>query len=309
MAITNRRALFVGSKQLGLRSLQAMVRAIPDHVAGAVTLDDSSDTRSVLAEISAYCKSVDLPLSIISRPGDLDGVVHEHAPQYVLVAGWYSIIKPALLRSVPGGFLGLHPSLLPKYRGSAPLVWALLKGEEQTGVSLFYFDEGMDTGEIVDQKSFAIAPEDTIADVLAKAEVAALDLVNTYAGPLLSGTAPRSKQDHNLASYGSPRRPEDGRICWNQSAKEVYNFIRAQTRPYPGAFTHSAEGKILRIARASIFPHPYYGVPGLVGHKHLDGVVTACGDGALIIHEWEFEDAGGNGVLRWGTRLGGTIDD
>jgi methionyl-tRNA formyltransferase len=307
MGRTNARALFVGSKQLGLKSLQAMVAAIPGHVAGAVTFDDSADSRSVLAEFSAYCKSVDIPLSMISRPADLDGIVQQYSPEYVLVAGWYWILKPALLSSVPGGFLGLHQSLLPKYRGSAPLVWALLKGEKQTGVSLFYFDEGMDTGDIVDQKAFAVADQDSIADVLAKADSAALELVTTYAGPLLSGNAPRIKQDHKLASYGSPRRPEDGRICWNQSAREVYNFIRAQTRPYPRAFTHSADGKLLRISRASLFPHPYYGVPGLICHKHMDGVVIACGDGAVIIHEWEIDGASamnGNGSLKWGTRLG-----
>src|SRR5204863_2577569 len=220
-----------------------MVAAIPGHVAGAVTFDDSSDSRSALTEISAYCKSVDLPLSVISRPGDLESIVREQSPQYVLVSGWYWIIKPALLSSVPGGFVGLHPSLLPKYRGSAPLVWALLNGEKQTGVSLFYFDDGMDTGDIIDQRSFAIEPEDSIAELLAKAESANLDLVKTYAGSLLSNTAPRRRQDHKLASYGSPRRPEDGRICWNQSATEVHNFIRAQTRPYPCAFTHSADGR------------------------------------------------------------------
>jgi methionyl-tRNA formyltransferase len=210
-----------------------------------------------------------------------------------LVAGWYWIIKPALLRTVPAGFLGLHQSLLPKYRGSAPLVWAALRGEEQTGVSLFYFDEGIDTGDIVDQVSFTVAPQETITDVLTKAESAAVELVTRYAGP--------------LATYGSPRRPEDGRICWNQSASEVHNFIRAQTRPYPGAFTHLAEEKVLRIWRASPFPYPYYGVPGLVGQKHMDGFVVACGEGAVTIQEWEFDGDASMPVnlgLKWGIRLG-----
>jgi methionyl-tRNA formyltransferase len=301
-------ALFVGSKQLGLNALQAMVEAIPGRVAAAITLDDAADKRSVLPEFRAYCQSVDLPLSIIERPADLGGMVQQYAPHYVLVAGWYWIIKPGLLRTVPGGFLGLHQSLLPKYRGSAPLVWAALRGEEQTGVSLFYFDEGIDTGDIVDQVSFAMAPEETITEVLAKAESAAVELVTRYAGPLLSDTAPRRKQDHELATYGSPRRPEDGRISWHQSAGEVYNFIRAQTRPYPGAFTHLAEGKVLRIWQASLFPYPYYGVPGLVGQKHMDGFVVACGEGAITIQECELDGGASmplGSALKWGMRLGG----
>jgi methionyl-tRNA formyltransferase len=305
--VTDARALFVGSKQLGLKALQAMIEAIPGSVAAAVTLDDSADSRSLLPEFRTYCQSVDIPLTILGGPGELAGTIQQFCPKYVLVAGWYWIIKPSLLRMVPGGFLGLHPSLLPKYRGSAPLVWAALRGEEQTGVSLFYFDEGIDTGDIVDQVSFPLAPQETITDVLAKAESAAVELVTRYAAPLLSGTAPRRKQDHELATYGSPRRPEDGRIRWNQSASEVYNFIRAQTRPYPGAFTHLDEGRVLRIWQASVFPYPYYGVPGLVGQKHMNGFVVACGEGAITVQECQLEggslpvDSG----LKWGMRLGG----
>lgn len=302
------RALFVGSKQLGLKTLQAMVAAIPGRVAAAITLDDLADCRSVLPQFQQYCQSIDLPLSIAKGSSDLAGAIEQYRPYYVLVAGWYWIIKPDLLRTVPGGFLGLHQSLLPKYRGSAPLVWAALRGEEQTGVSLFYFDEGIDTGDIVDQVSFSLAPHDTITDVLAKADGAAVELVTRYAAPLLSGTAPRRQQDHKLASYGSPRRPEDGRISWHQPASEVYNFIRAQTRPYPGAFTYLNEGKVLRIWQASVFPYPYYGVPGLVGQKHSDGFVVACGEGAITIHEWELDRGASTTVdstLKWGMRLGG----
>jgi methionyl-tRNA formyltransferase len=303
---TTDRALFVGSKQLGLKALQAMVEAIPGRVAGAVTLDDSADNRSVLSPYRSYCQSAGIPLSVVSGPGDLGGIVMEYSPQYVLVAGWYWIMKASLLGAVPGGFLGLHPSLLPKYRGCAPLVWSMLRGDEQTGVSLFYFDDGMDTGDIVDQRSFAVTQRDSIADALVKAESAAMELVTTYAGPLLSGTAPRLRQDHTLASYGSLRRPEDGRICWNQPASDVHNFIRAQTRPYPGAFTYSSEGNILRIWRASLFPFPYYGAPGLVGHKDTDGVVVACREGAVILQEWDLDGGNSKPVngLKWGIRLG-----
>src|SRR5207244_3974947 len=86
-------------------------------------------------------------------------------------------------------------------------------------------------------------------------------------------------------TYVSLRRPEDGRIDWNRSAVEVCNFIRAQTRPYPGAFTHLPPSKLLRIWRATVFPYPYYGVPGLVGQKANNGVVVSCGDGAVVAEQ------------------------
>jgi methionyl-tRNA formyltransferase len=135
----------------------------------------------------------------------------------------------------------------------------------------------------------------------------AVELGDQVRSPVAFWTAPRRKQDHELATYGSPRRPEDGRISWNQPASEIYNFIRAQTRPYPGAFTHLDEGRVLRIWQASIFPYPYYGVPGLVGQKHMDGFVVACGEGRITIQECQLE--GGplpvNSALKWGMRLGG----
>src|SRR2546426_11599876 len=107
MAIDTR-ALFVGSKQLGLKALHAMVGAIPGRVAGAITLDDSADTRSVLPEFCSYCEGAGIPLSILSGPGDLGGIIQQYSPQYVLVAGGYWIFKPSLLSAGPWGFLGLH---------------------------------------------------------------------------------------------------------------------------------------------------------------------------------------------------------
>ena len=303
--MADRRALFLGSKRIGLKALQSLT-AIRGCVVGAVTIDDLPDDRSVLPEFRSYCEGVGLSLSVINTPSELSGLIQRYSPQFVLVVGWYWIIDADLLNSAPGGFVGVHASLLPKYRGHAPLVWAMLRGEEQTGVSLFYFDQGIDTGDIVDQISFPIGNHEMIADILLKAETATVELITNYARDLLSGTAPRRKQNHALATYGSLRRPEDGRINWNQSAKDLYNFVRAQTRPYPGAFTHLPDGKRVQIWRASLFPYPYYGIPGLVGQKHGDGVVVACGEGALVIQECEVE---GNtldlhSALKWGARLG-----
>jgi methionyl-tRNA formyltransferase len=207
----------------------------------------------MLTEFRSYCGEAGLSLSVINKPGELGRLVRQYSPYLVLVVGWHWLIKPSVLKAVPGGFVGIHASLLPQYRGNAPLVWALLRGEEQTGVSLFHFDEGMDTGDIIDQISFSIAFVESIADVLEKAEKATVDLVTKYAEELRSGTAPCRKQTDELATFVSQTRPEDGHINWSQSAQELHNFIRAQTRPYPGAFTYLPNGKTLRIWRAPSF--------------------------------------------------------
>jgi len=303
--MTNRGVLFVGSKQLGLRALQTLVSAT-DQVIGVVTFNDTEDKRSVLGKIEKYCQATGLALSVIKKPSDLGMVVEQCAPQVVFVVGWYWIIDPMALTTAPGGYFGVHASLLPKYRGNAPLVWAMLNGEERTGVSLFRLDNGIDTGDIVAQKVFSIEPSETIKDVLAKAEIATAELLLTHAREILEGKASFRKQDHTFASYCGLRRPEDGQIDWNQPAQSVYNFIRAQTRPYPGAFTITPDGQIVRIWRASIFPYPYYGVPGRVGEKYAKGVVVACGEGALVVEECEVDGQPimpVHSVLRWGRKI------
>ncbi|HOS42228.1 MAG TPA: methionyl-tRNA formyltransferase, partial [Armatimonadota bacterium] len=242
----------------------------------------------------------------LTAPGELAPALQALAPHLVIVVGWYWLLSPALLRQVPGGVYGVHASLLPRYRGNAPLVWAILRGERETGVSLFRFDDGMDTGDLAAQAAFPIGPEETIAEVLAKAEDATVAIVAEQARPLLEGTMTLRAQDHALASYCSLRQPCDGRIDWRQPAPRLYNFIRAQTRPYPGAFTHLPDGRTVTIWAARLFPYPYYGIPGLVGQQEADGVVVACGDGALVVTDYTVEGEptyAGKPPLRWGVRL------
>lgn len=261
----------------------------------------------MLTEFRSYCGEAGFPLSVIKKPGELGRLVRQYSPYLVLVVGWYWLIEPSVLKAVPGGFVGVYASLLPQYRGNAPLVWAILRGEEQTGVFPFHFDEDMDTGDIIDQISFSIAFDESIADVPEKVEKATVDLVTRYAEELRSGTAPRRKQTAELATYVSPRRPEDGHINWSQSAQELHNFIRAQTRPYRGAFTCLPNGKTLRIWRASIFSYPCFGIPGLVGQNNAAGVVVTCGEGGLILQKCEVDGETPLpvfSVLKWGMRLG-----
>lgn len=304
--IENRKVIFVGSKQIGLMALQTLVDLIPLNIGRVITFDDSRDSRSVLPKFKDYCQATKLPLSIINKPSELAELVRFDSPYIVFVVGWYWIISSDVMKTVPGGFVGVHASLLPQYRGNAPLVWAILRGEKQTGVSLFYFDDGIDTGDIVGQIAFSIDKHETIADLLSKAETATFEVLSKFALPLVMGIAPRKKQLHEKATYVSLRRPEDGRIDWNLRAERLYDFIRAQTRPYPGAYTTLPDGKILRIWRASVFPYPFYGIPGLVGQRFDDGIVVSCGEGALVIREYTVDSDPGmppEKILKWACRL------
>jgi len=166
-------------------------------------------------------------------------------PELFVAIGWYHMI-PAALRSLASrGCVGIHASLLPRFRGGAPLVWAMIQGEAETGVSLFHFSGGVDDGDIIGQRAFPITDADTIRELLEKAESASLDLLREFIPKLAAGTAPRIRQREADATRFPQRSPGDGRIDWSWDPRRIRNFIRAQTRPYPGAFTVIGDRKVV----------------------------------------------------------------
>ncbi len=302
-----KRVAFVGSKSLGRQVVEELFKISPDRLCGVITTDDSKDTRSALASFAEFSRNSSKPLYVLQKPSELRQVIEDLAPDLCLVVGWYWVIKPDLLVKVPNGWLGIHASLLPRYRGGSPLVWAMINGETETGLSLFYFDEGMDTGDIVTQKTITIHPQDYIADVLGKAERMAVEMIREVYPSLLSGTNTRIKQDHTLATYASLRKPADGRIDWSRPAKEIYNFVRAQSQPYPGAYCNTPSGEILTVWSCEVFPYPYYGPQGLVALLQGNEAVVTCGRDTAIclqtvqLQNQEIQDA--QKVLRFGDRL------
>ncbi len=172
-------------------------------------------------------------------------------PDFMLAIGWYYMIPKTLREIAPLGCAGIHASLLPKYRGGAPLVWAIINGETESGVSFFYFESGVDTGDIIAQKKFPIAPEETIKEILGKATEASLNVIEEYIPKIARGAAPRIPQNHEEATSFPQRSPEDGEIDWSWEPQKIRNFIRAQTKPYPGAFT-IIKGKKVTIWNADI---------------------------------------------------------
>lgn len=172
-------------------------------------------------------------------------------PHLILVLGWYYIIPRIVREIAPLKCMGIHASLLPKFRGGSPIPWAIIEGEKETGVSFFYLEDGIDKGDIVAQKSFLILEDDTCVTVYEKAIQASAKILQEQLPLIAAGKASRTPQNHEAATQFPPRKPEDGLIDWSWSAKKIRNFIRAQTKPYPGAFTF-IEGKKVIIWDASI---------------------------------------------------------
>jgi len=205
------------------------------------------------------------------------------APDIIVVVAYGQLLPPKLLALPPKGCVNVHASLLPKYRGAAPVNWALIHGERVTGVTIMLMDESLDTGPILLQVAQDIDPADnaqTLQDRLAR--LGAETLLQALAG-LASGTLKPVPQEHERATYAPKLRKEDGYVRWQQSAVDIANLIRGVT-PWPGALTTHA-GKPLRIWRAMARAAEAEEAPGTVAQIDRQGVWVATGDGYVVLQE------------------------
>jgi len=174
-------------------------------------------------------------------------IISSLAPDVIFSFYYRRLVSQEILNIASSGAFNLHGSLLPAYRGRCPVNWALIKGEEKTGVTLHYMTEKPDAGDIVCQQVVFIDFADTALILYNKLYEAAGSVLGKALPGIKSGTNPRIPQDMSLASYLGGRTPEDGRINWHWSAIKIYNLIRAVTLPYPGAFTFSPDGRKIII--------------------------------------------------------------
>jgi methionyl-tRNA formyltransferase len=180
-----------------------------------------------------------------SKENEMVKTIKNLKPDIIIVIGWYYMISKEIRQIPPKGVIGIHASLLPKYRGGAPLNWAIINGEKETGISLFYFKSGVDNGDLIGQKKIKINDIDTIKEIINKASKSSIQLLEEMIPKIKNNTAPRIKQNENDATYFPQRSPTDGKIDWSWNSKKIKDFIRAQTKPYPGAFTKIQNKKII----------------------------------------------------------------
>ena len=202
-------------------------------------------------------------------------------PDFLFSFYYRNLLGPELLALPRRGAYNMHGSLLPKYRGRAPVNWAVILGERETGATLHQMVAKPDAGGIVDQEAVPIGPEDTAAEVFGKVTDAAGRALARALPGLIAGTARITQQDLSLGSYHGGRKPEDGRIDWAKSAREVHNLVRGVAPPYPGAFTRVG-AMTLRILRTRLEPNrrPRSGAPGL--YFEAGSFFADCGDGAVL---------------------------
>jgi methionyl-tRNA formyltransferase len=200
-------------------------------------------------------------------------------PDAIVVAGYGQIIPQSIIDIPPLGIINVHASLLPSYRGAAPVQWAIARGESSTGVTTMRIDAGLDTGDILLARRAPIGPDETAVELAGRLAPMGADLLIETLEGLRAGTIRPKRQDHALATHAPILRREDGLIDWNLTAREVYNRVRGLV-PWPGAYTWF-RGQRLHVWRARLTEAPAAGAPGLLlpsGGRLFAG----CGDGVSL---------------------------
>jgi len=267
---------------VGVRCLSALLAHGVD-VRLVVTHDDDPRENVWFGSVEQLARSHDLPTAKPRDPNEPQFVQQIAAlrPDFLFSFYYRLMLSPALLSLPQHGALNMHGSLLPRYRGRAPVNWAVIRGERETGATLHYMVEKPDAGDIVAQQAVPILPDDTAFDVFAKVTFAAELTLDRMLPALLAGNAPRVPQDLARGSYFGGRRPEDGRIDWRSSAADIHNLVRGVAPPYPGAFCVVA-GKQVRVLRSLLANEtpPRVGYPALF--CHAGRCYAECGDGRCL---------------------------
>jgi methionyl-tRNA formyltransferase len=248
------RALVFAYHNVGVGCIKALLDA-GIQIELVVTHADDPHENIWFASVAALCQERGIPYIQPEASGLLELLpqFQKIAPDYIFSFYYRYLISTAILDTARIAALNMHGSLLPKYRGRAPVNWAVLHGETETGASLHIMEAKPDAGDIVGQEAVPIDPDEDATAVFTKVSNAAVQVMQTALPALLEGRVPRTPNVLANGSYFSGRKPEDGRIQWSQNALQVHNLIRAVAPPYPGAFA-DWQGARMVIAKSKLNP-------------------------------------------------------
>lgn len=259
---------------------------------------DRAAKRSGATDYSPICEKYEIPTYEVVNINDADAIqlLAKLDLDLVFVIGWTQIVHAEALQLAKIGMVGAHASLLPHNRGRAPINWVLIRGEEKTGNTLMWLDESVDSGNIIDQMEIPITPYDTCASLYDKVAQTNREMILRLLPRVAANERPGAPQIHLDEPLLPGRRPEDGRVDWSLSSSDLYNFVRALARPYPGAFS-SLDGRRWKIWQCALLPGQTAAnsVPGeVIGPVYSPvaeacGQVVACGKGTILLLEVENE--------------------
>jgi len=279
------RVVVFGYHDIGVACLEALLAQRANVLLVVTHVDDPAE-HIWFGSVARAATEHDIPVRTPEDPNTpaLVDEVHRLRPDLVCSFYYRRLLGRALLDVPRLGAINVHGSLLPKYRGRAPINWALIQGETLTGVTLHHMDEWADHGDIIAQRPVPIVVEDTALTVSRKLTVAARELLTDTYPLIVSGRAPRTPQDHAVATRFGRRGPADGLIDWQASAWRIYNLVRAVTHPFPGAFTLWGDRRVFvwsaRPPRRRPSPGPAGRILGVGNGRSLE---VATGDGVLDV--------------------------
>ncbi|HET7040239.1 MAG TPA: formyltransferase family protein [Gemmatimonadales bacterium] len=302
------RFAWVGVHAEGIPPFEAVL-ATGVPIQAVLTLrPDLAARRSGHADYRPLCQRRGVPLHYIANVNDAESLalLRDLAPDVAFVIGWHQLVREPALRLARVGMLAAHASLLPRYRGSAPINWALIRGERETGNSLVWLTGDPERSELVDQRVIPITPYDTCATLYAQVAATTREMLLRLLPRLLAGERPGTPLPPPTEPPMPRRRPADGLVDWTRSSREIYDFVRALTRPYPGAFS-VLDGHRWLVWRAALPPPSAARTapPGVIVGTVVSpvseacGILVACGAGTLQLLEIEDE----HGVILSGRAL------
>jgi methionyl-tRNA formyltransferase len=283
------RILFFGYSEVGYACLSLLIER-GDNVVALITHEDNPGEKIWFKTPAVAAKQKGIPVftpESVNTPEWREKIA-ALKPDLILSVYYRHMIRTKILALPPLGAWNMHGSLLPKYRGRAPINWAVLHGESRIGMTLHRMVKSADAGAVVDQEGVEIGPRDTAEQAFRKVLPCARTVLTRQIGALLAGTARETPQDEAQANYFSGRKPEDGRIVWAQTSVQIFNLIRAVTDPYPGAFADVGAARLM-VWWAETDSPPTRGRRGAPGEVlSVAPLVIATADGALELTKIEW---------------------
>jgi methionyl-tRNA formyltransferase len=286
-----RKAVVFAYHTVGVKCLEALTQA-GFEIPLVISHEDNPNENIWFESVAEFCKKHHIAIITPENASgaDLYAKIAAIEPDYIFSFYYRHMIPMSILNLAKIAPLNMHGSLLPKYRGRVPINWAILHGETQTGATLHVMEEKPDAGDIVSQKTIQIGADETAFELFNRVADTAVDTLKDVIPDLLAGHFPRRPNRLQEGSYFGGRKPEDGRIDWNQPTNQVYNLVRAVAPPYPGAFTDVAGRRwVVAEARLASLPNIRQVLP--VGLQVVDNrIYGICGDGrALLISRLEMD--------------------
>jgi methionyl-tRNA formyltransferase len=304
------RAILVGAVESTRVALEAFRRSGDCDLSLVLSLlPEKASRHSDFVDLSPDTTNAGIPLvtvNNINEPASIE-LIGQAEADYMFVIGWSQICGPEVMGSMPDRIIGYHPAPLPRMRGRAAIPWTILQEEPITAGTLFWIEDGVDSGPILDQEFFHVANDETAASLYDRHMEALAAMIARTLERMARGQVRRDPQDDRYASWAAKRTAEDGKIDWNRPAAEIDRLVRAVGRPYPGAFTEfNGERLVIRSSRPVSVGARHAALPGQIvenGNTSGNFVVNCGGDSALEVLEWECQ---GDSAPRLHAKLGRT---